>query len=146
KGDPDYTDYVSIFRKLIFDLQEAGHFEEARNIINLLPKANMNEFIINEWMLKAKKTNNSVETDFATGDEVILDKIDLTFWENCWAQVTKLVPSMHSAFKVMERFVQHLQPNQILIKCFVILKCMLAIESILRDFIETNQRQLEEDS
>ena len=137
----DYADYVSIFRKLIFDLQEAGHFEEARNIINLLPKTNVNEFIINEWMLKAKKVNNnssSTDDNLVDNENVILDQIDLAFWENCWAQVTKLDPSMHSAFKVMERFVQHLQPNQVLIKCFVLLKCMLAIESILLDFIETN--------
>ncbi|KAI2807893.1 hypothetical protein BLOT_005833 [Blomia tropicalis] len=137
----DYADYVSIFRKLIFDLQEAGHFEEARNIINLLPKTNVNEFIINEWMLKAKKVNNnssSTDENLVDNENVILDQIDLAFWENCWAQVTKLDPSMHSAFKVMERFVQHLQPNQVLIKCFVLLKCMLAIESILLDFIETN--------
>ena len=49
---------MSIFRKLILDLQEAGYFDEARNILNLLPKVNLKEFLINEWMLKAKKANS----------------------------------------------------------------------------------------
>ena len=172
-GEADYTEYVSIFRKLILDLQEAGHFDEARNILNLLPKANLNEFLINEWMLKAKKANSGggggkkpTNTEEGAENEELsemgvtnantitntisnnsstttLDTIDLSFWENCWTAVTKIDPTMHSAFKVMERFVEHLEPNQLLIKCFVLLKCMIAIESILRDFIETNSAEEE---
>lgn len=172
-GEADYTEYVSIFRKLILDLQEAGHFDEARNILNLLPKANLNEFLINEWMLKAKKANSGGGSKKLTNTEegaenkeeavklpemgvtssntainsssstTTLDTIDLSFWENCWTAVTKIDPTMHSAFKVMERFVEHLEPNQLLIKCFVLLKCMIAIESILWDFIETNSAEEE---
>lgn len=128
--------YVNTFRKLIFDLQEAGHFDEARNIITLLPKAKTNEFIINEWMLKAKKAETSSEVTLESNGSVI-NKIDLEFWENCWIQVTKLDPTMHSAFKVMERFVQKLEPSQILIKCFVLIKSMLAVETILINYLDS---------
>lgn len=125
--------YGEVFSKLIFSLQEAGHFDVARNIINLLTDTNTNDFIINEWMLKAKQA----ELD----NDVISSNIDISFLENCWLQVSKLDPTMHSAFKVMERFVQQLNSNQILIKCFVLLKCLMAIESILKDYSE-NEKDL----
>ena len=128
---------VNILRKLIFDMQEGGYFDEARNIVTLLPKTKTNEFIINEWMLKAKKAEMSSEIILATNG-LPISKIDLEFWNNCWSQVTKIDPSMHSAFKVMERFVQNLEPNQMLIKCFVLLKCLLAVETILKDYLEND--------
>lgn len=138
---------MNIFRQLIFDLQESNHFDEARNLMNLLPKANINEFIISEWMLKAKQLepNNKVmaaERQFSQdgndgqhSSEVL---VDLDFWDNCWTQVARLDPSMHSSLRVMERFIEQLKPGQLLLKCFLYLKCMLAIESILNYSIETD--------
>lgn len=139
--------YVNIFRQLIFDLQEANHFEEARNLMNLLPKANLNEFIISEWMLKAKQlepTNKAMaaERQFSQdgngGQHSLEVLVDLDFWDNCWTQVARLDPSMHSSLRVMERFIEQLKPGQLLLKCFLYLKCMLAIESILHNSIETD--------
>ncbi|KAH7639821.1 spatacsin-like protein [Dermatophagoides farinae] len=125
----DESRYGEVLKNLILQLQQSGHFDAARNIINLLTIENTNEFIINEWMLKAKQAE--LESSNINNN----NNIDISFWEDCWSQVVRIDPSMHSAFKVMERFVQQLEPDQLLIKCFVLLKCLLAIETILNDTI-----------
>ncbi|KAF7495080.1 Spatacsin [Sarcoptes scabiei] len=129
-NDEPETKYGEVLRPLIFDLQESGHFDEARNIVNFLTSSDVNEFIINEWMLKAKKADLNKNPNSV--------KIDISFWENCWSQVITIDPSMLSAYKVMERFVEQLEPTQMLIKSFVLLKCLLAIETILRNRLETH--------